>query len=40
MVKRDAAFEDNNSLPPEHARRVGDRIMAKFLESPDGMCRG
>lgn len=35
VVKRDPRLEDNALLPAEHSRRVGDRILAKFLEAPE-----
>lgn len=35
VVKRDPRLEDNGLLPAEHSRRVGDRLLAKFLESPE-----
>lgn len=35
VVKRDPRLEDNRLLPAEHARRVGDRILEKFLEAPE-----
>lgn len=34
-MKRDPRLEDNNLLPAEHSRRVGDRLLAKFLEAPE-----
>jgi hypothetical protein len=35
VVKRDPLFEDNKLLPAEHSRRVGDRILERFLEAPE-----
>lgn len=35
MVKRDPRFEDNRLLPGEHSRRVGDRILERFMGAPE-----
>ncbi len=35
MVRRDPRLEDNALLPGEHSRRVGDRILERFLEAPE-----